>query len=67
MSSHVQGVAVARQAELSASIDADADAEEIDEIGHGLVVPNGHHNEREVITATGRQEWLSASRVTPIL
>jgi putative transposase len=31
----------------------DADAEEVDENGHRLVVRNGHHNEREVITAAG--------------
>jgi putative transposase len=27
--------------------------EEVDENGHRLVVRNGHHNEREVITAAG--------------
>jgi transposase-like protein len=31
----------------------DAHAEEVDENGHRLVVRNGHHNEREVITAAG--------------
>jgi putative transposase len=29
------------------------EAEEVDENGHRLVVRNGHHNEREVITAAG--------------
>jgi hypothetical protein len=46
-----QMVAVALQAEVSAYIDAHA--EEVDENGHRLVVRNGHHNEREVITAAG--------------
>jgi putative transposase len=46
-----QMLAVALQAEVSAYIDAHA--EEIDENGHRLVVRNGHHNEREVITAAG--------------
>ena len=31
----------------------DAHAEEVDENGHRLVARNGHHNEREVITAAG--------------
>src|SRR4051794_30869082 len=44
-------LAVALQAEVSAYIDAHA--EEVDENGHRLVVRNGHHNEREVITAAG--------------
>ena len=48
-----QMLAVALQAEVSAYIDAHA--EEVDENGHRLVVRNGHHNEREVITAAGRQ------------
>ena len=47
-----QMLAVALQAEVSAYIDAHA--EEVDEHGHRLVVRNGHHNEREVITAAGR-------------
>jgi putative transposase len=46
-----QKLAVALQAEVSAYIDAHA--EEVDENGHRLVVRNGHHNEREVITAAG--------------
>jgi transposase-like protein len=46
-----QMLAVALQAEVSAYIDARA--EEVDENGHRLVVRNGHHNEREVITAAG--------------
>jgi putative transposase len=44
-------LAVALQAEVSAYIDAHA--EEVDENGHRLVLRNGHHNEREVITAAG--------------
>ena len=47
-----QMLAVALQAEVSAYIDAHA--EEVDENGHRLVVRNGHHNEREVITAAAR-------------
>src|ERR1700716_30383 len=46
-----QVLAVALRAEVSACIDAHA--EEVDENGHRLVVRNGHHNEREVITAAG--------------
>ena len=46
-----QMLAVALQAEVSAYIDAHA--EEVYENGHRLVVRNGHHNEREVITAAG--------------
>ena len=46
-----QMLAVALQGEVSAYIDAHA--EEVDENGHRLVVRNGHHNEREVITAAG--------------
>ena len=46
-----QMLAVALQAEVPAYIDAHA--EEVDENGHRLVVRNGHHNEREVITAAG--------------
>jgi putative transposase len=46
-----QMLAVALQAEVSAYIDAHA--EEVDENGHRVVVRNGHHNEREVITAAG--------------
>ena len=46
-----QMLAVALQAEVSAYIDAHA--EEVDENVHRLVVRNGHHNEREVITAAG--------------
>jgi putative transposase len=46
-----QMLAVALQAEVSAYIESHA--EEVDENGHRLVVRNGHHNEREVITAAG--------------
>ena len=46
-----QILAVALQAEVSAYIDVHA--EEVDENCHRLVVRNGHHNEREVITAAG--------------
>jgi putative transposase len=46
-----QMLAVALQAEVSACIDAHA--EEAGENGHRLVVRNGHHNEREVITVAG--------------
>lgn len=46
-----QMIAVALQAEVAAYIDAAVD--EVDEAGRRLVVRNGHHNEREVITAAG--------------
>jgi putative transposase len=46
-----QMLAVALQAEVAAYIDAAAG--EVDEAGRRLVVRNGHHNEREVITAAG--------------
>lgn len=46
-----QMLAVALQAEVPAYIDAHAG--EVDENGHRLVVRNGHHNEREMITAAG--------------
>ncbi len=55
-----QMLAVALQAEVSAHIDAHA--EEVDENGHRLVVRNGHHNERELITAAGPVP-VRASRV----
>jgi hypothetical protein len=35
------------------SVSINAHAEEVDENGHRLVVRNGRHNEREVITAAG--------------
>ena len=46
-----QMIAVALQAEVAAYIDAAVD--EVDEAGRRLVVRNGHHNEREVLTAAG--------------
>jgi len=46
-----QMLAVVLQAEVSAYINAHA--EEVNENGHRLVVRNGHHNKREVITAAG--------------
>jgi putative transposase len=46
-----QMLVVALQAEVSAYVDAHA--EEVDENSLRLVVRNGHHNEREVITAAG--------------
>ena len=44
-------LAAALQAEVAAYIDAHAD--EVDENGRRLVVRNGYHGEREVITAAG--------------
>jgi len=44
-------LAVALQAEVTAYIDAAAD--QLDDDGHRLVVRNGHHNERNVLTAAG--------------
>ena len=46
-----QMLAAALQAEVAAYIDAHAD--EVDEDGHRLVVRNGYHHEREVVTAAG--------------
>ena len=46
-----QMIAVALQAEVAAYIDSAAD--QLDEAGRRLVVRNGHHNEREVLTASG--------------
>jgi putative transposase len=44
-------LAAALQAEVAAYIDAHAG--EVDEVGHRLVVRNGFHQPREVVTATG--------------
>jgi len=44
-------LAAALQAEVAAYIDAHAD--QVDEVGHRLVVRNGHHAAREVATAAG--------------
>ena len=44
-------LAAALQAEVAAYIDAHADA--VDENGYRLVVRNGYHGEREVLTAAG--------------
>ena len=61
-----QMLAVALQAEASACIDAHA--EEVDENGHRLVVRNGHHNEREVITAAGPVPvWAPSSDKTRLI
>lgn len=46
-----QMLAVALQAEVAAYVDAAAG--EVDEVGRRLVVRNGHHNERQVLTAAG--------------
>ena len=46
-----QMLAAALQAEVAAYIDAHAD--QLDEAGRRLVVRNGHHLEREVVTAAG--------------
>ena len=44
-------LAAALQAEVAAYIDAHAG--EVDETGHRLVVRNGYHQPREVVTAAG--------------
>ncbi len=44
-------LAAALQAEVAAYIDAHAD--QLDEVGHRLVVRNGYHQAREVATAAG--------------
>jgi len=46
-----QMLAAALQAEVAAYIDAFAD--EVDDVGHRLVVRNGYHGPREVTTAAG--------------
>lgn len=46
-----QMLAVALRAEVAAYIDAHAG--EVDQNGHRLVVRNGYHHEREVLTAAG--------------
>lgn len=46
-----QMLAVALQAEVAAYVDAAAGV--VDEVGRRLVVRNGHHNERQVLTAAG--------------
>jgi transposase-like protein len=46
-----QMLAVALRAEVAAYIDSAAD--QLDESGRRLVVRNGHHNERQVLTASG--------------
>ena len=46
-----QMLAVALQAEVAAYVDVAAG--EVDEVGRRLVVRNGHHNERQVLTAAG--------------
>ena len=49
-----QMLAAALAAEVAAYIDAHAD--EVDEHGRRLVVRNGHHRQREVLTAAGAVE-----------
>jgi len=46
-----QMLAAALRAEVAAYIDGFAD--QVDENGHRLVVRNGYHHEREVVTAAG--------------
>jgi len=46
-----QMLAAALQAEVAGYVDAHAD--QVDEAGHRLVVRNGHHQAREVVTAAG--------------
>lgn len=53
-------LAAALQAEVAAYIDAHAD--QVDQAGHRLVVRNGYHAEREVMTAAGAVE-VRAPRV----
>ncbi|KQH78927.1 transposase, partial [Mycobacterium gordonae] len=55
-----QMLAAALRAEVAAYIDAHAG--EVDENGHRLVVRNGYHHEREVLTAAGAVS-VSAPRV----
>jgi hypothetical protein len=63
-----QMLAAALQAEVAAYIEAFAD--EVDEAGRRLVVRNGHHERREVITAAGaipvRAPRVNDKRVDPV-
>ena len=63
-----QMLAAALQAEVAAYIDAHAD--EVDEDGHRLVVRNGYHQPREVITAAGavpvRQPRVNDKRIDEV-
>lgn len=60
-------LAVALQAEVAAYVEAHAG--EVDERGRRLVLRNGHHNSREVVTAAGavqvRQPRVNDKRVDP--
>ena len=60
-------LATALQAEVIAYVEAFAD--EVDEHGRRLVVRNGYHAEREVVTAAGavpvRQPWVNDKRIDP--
>jgi putative transposase len=56
-----QMLAAALRAEVAAYIDAHAG--EVDENGHRLVVLNGYHHEREVLTAAGAVVRVTAPRV----
>ncbi|TXI59831.1 transposase, partial [Mycolicibacterium mageritense] len=62
-----QMLAAALQAEVAAYIDAYAHL--VDEAGHRLVVRNGHHDERQVVTAAGavpvRAPRVNDKRVDP--
>ncbi len=62
-----QMLATALQAEVIASVEAFAD--EVDEHGRRLVVRNGYHAEREVVTAAGavpvRQPRVNDKRIDP--
>jgi transposase-like protein len=61
-------LATALEAEVAAYIEAHAD--QLDERGHRLVVRNGHHEPREVVTAAGavpvRQPRVNDKRTDPV-
>ena len=63
-----QMLTAALQAEVAAFIDAHADV--VDENGHRLVVRNGRHDARQVVTSAGavgvRQPRVNDKRVDPV-
>jgi hypothetical protein len=56
-------LAAGLEAEVAAYIDAHAD--QVDERGRRLVVRNGHHTPRQVLTGAGAVEVVGSSRIVP--
>ena len=59
-----QMLAAALRAEVAAYIDAHAGA--VDENGHRLVVRNGYHREREVLTRNCQYLWIGVFQATSV-